>query len=444
MKRFIFFLALLLSYGYAASAAALPDVIVTQFSYANGIFISTVKNQGTAATPTGVTIGVGYLVDGVHKTYGYVIGPLAAGASVTIDTNGGPYTIPNGTHTITAWVDDVNRFAESNKTNNQLSQSITVAVTETAITIGGIASPARLDSIKAMGARWVRFDLTWAWVMGGGPNTYDWSGMDSEIKGIVSRGMKPLATLQHTPPWARPANCTSSEACAPANASDYGNFAAAAARRYPQIQVWEIWNEPNLANYWQPKPDAVNYTALLKAAYIAIKAVNPNAIVLTGGAAPASNDGTNISPINFLQTIYNNGGGGSFDGVAHHPYCYDQYGCPNNIATYSAWSQMNDTFPSLRSVMIDHGDVDLKIWVTEFGAPTDGGAKAVTEAEQAQMVTNAYNLFRSYSWAGPILAWHKDRDICSNSNDIECFFGLIRYDGSNKPGYDAFIAAGIH
>src|SRR5947207_4143440 len=106
--------------------AALPDVIVTSLSYAGGIFTSTVKNQGTAATPAGVDIGVAYSVDGVYGTWGSVSGPLAAGASVTIGTNGGPYIILNGTHTITAYVDDVNRFAESDETNNQLSQPITV------------------------------------------------------------------------------------------------------------------------------------------------------------------------------------------------------------------------------------------------------------------------------------------------------------------------------
>lgn len=33
-----------------------PDLVVTQVSYANGIFTSTVKNQGAAATPPGVAI----------------------------------------------------------------------------------------------------------------------------------------------------------------------------------------------------------------------------------------------------------------------------------------------------------------------------------------------------------------------------------------------------
>ena len=109
----------------------LPDVIVTSLSYASGFFTSTVKNQGTVATPAGIAIRVGYSVDGVLRTFGGVSGPLAAGASVTIGNNGGPDTIPPGTHTITAYVDDVNGFVESDETNNQLSQPITVGGTDT-------------------------------------------------------------------------------------------------------------------------------------------------------------------------------------------------------------------------------------------------------------------------------------------------------------------------
>jgi hypothetical protein len=103
-----------------------PDAIITSVSYANGIFTSTVKNQGAGAIAAGTNIGVAYSVDGVYRTWGSVNGPLAAGASVTIGTQGGAYTIPAGTHTVTADVDDINRFAESDETNNQLSNSITV------------------------------------------------------------------------------------------------------------------------------------------------------------------------------------------------------------------------------------------------------------------------------------------------------------------------------
>ena len=110
------------------TTTSLPDVIVTELSYADGIFTSTVKNQGDAATPEGVPVAVGYSVDGKYKTWGGINGPLAAGESVIIGTKlGKEYIIPNGTHTITAWVDDENRFEESNENNNQLSQSITVS-----------------------------------------------------------------------------------------------------------------------------------------------------------------------------------------------------------------------------------------------------------------------------------------------------------------------------
>jgi parallel beta-helix repeat protein len=112
-----------------APPGPLPDLIVTSLSYdpASGLFTSVVKNQGTAATPAGVTVGVSYSVDGVSQTWGTVMGPLAAGASVTINCGGGAYAIPSGTHTITAFADDLNRIAESKETNNTLSQSITIA-----------------------------------------------------------------------------------------------------------------------------------------------------------------------------------------------------------------------------------------------------------------------------------------------------------------------------
>lgn len=106
-------------------AVTLPDLVVTDLSYNNGIFTSVVKNQGSKATPA-VTIGVGYYIDGKGRTWGSIPGPLAAGASTTIRMTGPTYVIPSGNHSIMAYGDDVNRFAESNEDNNKLTQSIVV------------------------------------------------------------------------------------------------------------------------------------------------------------------------------------------------------------------------------------------------------------------------------------------------------------------------------
>jgi len=107
-------------------AVTLPDLVVTNLSYNNGIFTSIVKNQGSKATPAGVTVGVGYFIDGRGRTWGSIPGPLAAGASATINMTGPTYVIPSGNHSIMAYGDDVNRFAESSEDNNKLTQSIVV------------------------------------------------------------------------------------------------------------------------------------------------------------------------------------------------------------------------------------------------------------------------------------------------------------------------------
>lgn len=123
------------------NGTSLPDVVVTALSYANGAFTSTIKNQGTKATPTGITIGVSYSVDGVYRTWGARTTPIAAGATVTIGTGGAKYFIPNGVHTIMAKGDDTNRFAEADETNNTLSQTINVGGSDTVSPTVSLTAP---------------------------------------------------------------------------------------------------------------------------------------------------------------------------------------------------------------------------------------------------------------------------------------------------------------
>lgn len=116
-----------------------PDLVATSLSYdsASGNFTSVVKNQGKTAVPAGFTIGVAYLVDGVKCTFGFVAGPLAVGASATIDSEGGACTIAAGTHKITVFVDDVNRISEAKKYNNLFSQTITIGASACSTTPTG-------------------------------------------------------------------------------------------------------------------------------------------------------------------------------------------------------------------------------------------------------------------------------------------------------------------
>lgn len=224
-------------------------------------------------------------------------------------------------------------------------------------------------------------------------------------------------------------------------------FALCAGLVYLIVADWEILNEPNLVGAFEPQPDAGNYVVLLKEAYATIKSIEPSSTVVTGGLGPAATINGNIAPIDFLTEIYQQGGKNYFDAVGDHPYSYPAL--PMNFETWNAWSQISSTMPSLRSVMVANGDASKAIWFTEYGAPTGGpgvlsiigtgndflGAPDhVTEALQAQMLSQAALSVRNVSWAGPLF-WYSYKDIGTTPNTNENFFGLIRYDGSTKPAY---------
>src|SRR5258708_13335904 len=135
-----------------AAAPNLPDLVITAVtvSPANvapgqpATFSATVKNQGGAATPAGVIIGVQFDVDGTEVSWSdNDTQSLAPGASVILTANSGPsggstWMATAGFHTIQGWVDDVNRIAESDETNNKLSGSLSIGID---LTLTAIARP---------------------------------------------------------------------------------------------------------------------------------------------------------------------------------------------------------------------------------------------------------------------------------------------------------------
>ena len=291
-----------------------------------------------------------------------------------------------------------------------------------------------LDAIARAGSEWVRVDINWAQIQAEGPSSYTWDATDEVVRSATDRGMKILGVIVYTPDWARPPGTSAGHG---PDSDAYAKFAATAVERYAALGVhaYEVWNEANLERFWSPTPDPAAYTELLRRSYPAIKAADPQATVLTAGTAPAGL-GAAYSPADFLRAIYANGGAGSFDAVAHHPYCWPALPGGQSCA---AWQEMHASDPSLRSVMAANGDGDKKIWATEFGAPT-GGPGGVSEDEQAQAVMRAYSLWRTYEWAGPLFAF-SGRDRGTGAADSENFFGLLRHDFSEKPAFAAYQAA---
>jgi hypothetical protein len=309
---------------------------------------------------------------------------------------------------------------------------------------------ARLADAASLGVKWIRIDVGWNDIQRRDQNTFNWSGIDRIVASANAHGLHVLGLLTNTPGWARIPDCGSTQ-CGPDDSAfdAFANFAAAAATRYaPQgVHAWEIWNEPNIVLFWQPQPDVRAYTNLLKATYPAIKRADPNSIVISGGLSPAANTDSSITPYDFLARMYSDGAGGSFDAVGMHPYSYPA--TPALLETWNAWSQMASISKSLRSLMQANGDSGKQIWMTEYGAPTGGpgslatmdnyrtigSANHVTEDLQAEMLRQAITLTPTYPWAGPLF-WYSYKDMGTDTDTNENFFGLVRFDGSHKPAYD--------
>jgi polysaccharide biosynthesis protein PslG len=289
----------------------------------------------------------------------------------------------------------------------------------------------QLEAMKATGITSVRVDASWYNTQLNGPNSYNWTPLDAAVSSIHQAGLTADLIIDGCPPWAA-APGAQGQFAQPASPTAFANWAAAVATRYDGegAEYFEIWNEPNNPAFWSPAPNPAAYTADLKAAYAAIKAVDPSAVVLTGGLAPQANSSNSYDIVTFFQDMYADGAQGSFDGVGDHPYTFPY--TPESATLGSAWSEMSQTSPSLRSLMVAHGDSAKKIWITEFGAPT--GSAGVSETDQSDEISQAIAFVKQSSWIGSfyVYSW-EDGSTAS--------FGLLDDNGTPKPAYGAMVAA---
>jgi hypothetical protein len=186
---------------------------------------------------------------------------------------------------------------------------------------------------------------------GADPNSpgYDWSRVDRAVKLVSAAGMRPLLVVTGPGPlWASQVPGRHSVRYKP-RPDLFAQFARAAALRYAQaVDRYILWNEPNLPLWLQPQntcrgskctPYAPHlYRRLVRAAYPAIKTVDPTATVLFGALAPNGENSTKQNaktrPLAFIRSMGcvkltlkrdRSGPCASFkpltaDGFAYHPH----------------------------------------------------------------------------------------------------------------------------
>ncbi|GGF32450.1 hypothetical protein GCM10007298_30420 [Williamsia phyllosphaerae] len=285
-----------------------------------------------------------------------------------------------------------------------------------------------LDAVAATGARWLRVGVDRSQIETG-PGVYNWSTSDRVINAARARGLTVLAVIAYTPLLQGGGLLRTAP---PANVNDFAVFTSRAAQRYQgRVSNWEIWNEPNLPLFFGNVPNpALKYTQLLRAAYPAIKRVQPRATVIAAGLSRQIGA---LSPPAFINAMYRYGAKGFFDAAAMHPYTF-----PGGLRA----NQENgiSDIAVVHGIMSRNGDGGKKIWFTEFGAPTNGPRfGGNTPIQQRDQIRDTLAFLARLPYSGPAFIY-SIRDTAGDPQSLanrETRFGaLLTYDYKRKPTFD--------
>jgi hypothetical protein len=325
-----------------------------------------------------------------------------------------------------------------------------------------------LQMIQDAGFGWVRQEFPWFDIEVDGRGQFTDSRIDRDGDGdldTVSAWIKydqivdlveeydlGLIVRLSTPPnWSRAvtAETYAGPKSPPDDYQDFVNYAVAVAERYKgRIRYYQVWNEPNIWPEWGEQfVNPADYTRLLCMTYEALKAVDPQIVVISGTIAPTNSlDGYyGYHDLVFLQNLYDNGAGDCFDVLSAQGYGlnsspYDRRESPVHLSF-----ARNVLY---RDIMVRNGDSHKPIWLSEVAwnpildatRPLDEieGAfnyGAVTNEQAARYLPEAYERAnQEWPWVGQLSYWHFTRFTIEESRTNWYWFRMVEADYSPESG----------
>ena len=314
-----------------------------------------------------------------------------------------------------------------------------------------VRTVARLVADAGFG--WIKQQVRWSDVepKKGSP---DWSQLDLIVDGASKRGLKILFSVVTAPAWSRSDGHVDGP---PDDPKTFATFLTALATRYlGKLHAYEIWNEQNFSREWGGgKINAGQYVELLALAHAALKAVDPNVVVIAGALTPTGyNDVTiAVDDVLYLQQMYAYKDGllkSVCDAIGAHAGGFNNPpdDGPTKKSVPSTTFKGHPSFyfrriEGLREIMILAGDSEKGMWLTEFGWSTLNKAKGYeygadnSEADQAKYLVRAYQIGREVGWVSAMFVWNLNFQMIVPDTDEKWPFGIVKKDGSPRPAYTA-------
>lgn len=248
-----------------------------------------------------------------------------------------------------------------------------------------------------------------------------WDKYDNIVSLASQYEIEVIARLSNPPAWTRAAENACGDKAPPDNYQDYGDFVEKTVTRYKgKIRYYQLLNEPNTKTEWNQcdAVDPVHYTQLLCEGYHRAKAVDPDAIILSGALAQTvANVGDdlstyrNMNDIVYLVRMYEAGAGQCFDVLSAQGY---------GLWSGAADQRLQPTYINVqrhkfyRDVMVHYGDAAKPIWISEAGwnsLPTEWPVQPVFGRvdEQTKGRYAGELLIRArqeWPWIGVINLWY--------------------------------------
>ncbi len=309
------------------------------------------------------------------------------------------------------------------------------------------------STLSDLGADVLRLNLYWYQVAptkprnGANPadQAYRWARYDRAIARAKQHGIEVIFSIIGTPAWA---NGGQGWQYAPTNAATLRAFATAAAKRYPLVDRWLAWNEPNAPNFLRPQSQLVAgrwvftspsvYAPICNAIVDGVNAVNRSDTVACGLLNPRGKPKPNgrrdsVSPTLFLEGMKN--AGARPEVIAYHPYAWTSQIAPTaKVKGTNAITLGN--FQVLVSAIDRLYGSQIRIWVTEYGYQTNppDASFGVSWATQATYMRQAFTIMRAHPRIDLAL-WFQIKD----DSRLEGWqSGVISTDNVVKPSYATF------
>jgi hypothetical protein len=223
---------------------------------------------------------------------------------------------------------------------------------------------------------------------------YDWSRVDAVVQELGNKGIEPLFCIVGSPSWANGVSTSTAdyhfyvptdEAQFQTWVTNYKTFVTNAVTRYKgKVRKWELWNEENEHWFWRPKPNVDQYIRWYREIYGAIKSIDPGAEVALGGmtglnaSGPEDYNGKTFLTLLYQKSLFP-------DIIAIHPY---SDGAPD---VHQQWQNNFDDIAMIRQIMVDYGQSNKGIWVTEWG----WGTNRVDQATQANWLSKSLQMLKT-------------------------------------------------